>query len=114
MVGLYSHICDIVSFVLLLVVGFIGLWNGKSLQKATVWRIRLEQAKEHGMEKVRDEWEPHGLSFPISLEKVEAELLKARDHENSLRAWRKGLIVLLMTLGALFFFVAKYFSVLGM
>ena len=112
-VRLYSLVADIVSFVLLLVVGFMGLWNGKSLQKTAAWRSKLEEAMKSGTHAVVDEWESHGLSFPVSPDKIEAELVKARDHESKLRRWRKIGIGILMILGAFFFFFARYLQTLG-
>ena len=112
--GLYSLIPDIVSFVLLLMAGSIEfLWNGKSLQEAVAWRSKLERATQSGTHEVVNDWESHGLSFPVSPDKVKAELVKARNHENSLRRRKKVVIVILLSAGAFFWFFARYLSALG-
>jgi hypothetical protein len=57
---------------------------------------------ERGTHELVGDWESHGLAFPISPEKVEAELIRAREYENKLQRRRKLVIVTFYVLGTLF------------
>jgi hypothetical protein len=111
---LYSFIADSVSLALLLTGSFIGLlYDGKSLAKVVDWRIKLEQALEHGTHGVVDEWPKHGLSCPVGMEKIEIELKKVKAQEKNLRNRNKIVVAAFMVLGAFFWFFARYLSTLG-
>jgi len=110
---LYSLVADIISFIMFLMAGFIGLLNGKSLENASAWRSSIEQAIAIGPNVIMDEWEKRGLPLPVDLKELDTELVKARNVENSLRRSRKTKIAALMGGGAIFFFLARYFSILG-
>lgn len=109
----YSVTADIVSFVALLGAGFIGLWNGKHLEQIAAWRKALEQAATSGTHLVLAEWEKRGLPMPLEHDKVLTELDRVTKQENSVRKGRKAAIIVLMIIGAVLFFVARYFSTLG-
>jgi hypothetical protein len=111
---LYSFIADSISLALLLTGSLIGLlYDGKSLARVVNWRIKLEQALEHGTHGVVDEWPKHGLSYPVSTEKIEIELKKVKVQEERLRNRKKFVIVMFLVLGAFFWFFARYLSTLG-
>jgi hypothetical protein len=112
---LCSLIADSVSFALLLTAGLIELlYDGKSLTNVIDWRTKLEQALEHGTNVVHDEWPKHGLSYPIGMQLIEDELKKVKEQETSLRLRKKTVIVVLLVLGAFFWFFARYLSGLGL
>ena len=111
---LFSLLADCVSSAMLLAAGFIGLLDGKCLEEARIERDELEKAAESGMSFARDYWKKHDVSYPISPDKVQLELAKARKHEGSLQRWRKTAIAVLMVVGIFFFFFARYLQTLGM
>lgn len=110
---MYSLAADIISFIMLLVAAFIGLWNGKSLEEVSGWRQSLEQAATSGTALVYDEWVRRGLPQPLDLDKILTELGRVRTQEKNIRKRRKITIIILIVVGAVFFFFAKYFSALG-
>ena len=105
---LYSLIADIVSFLLFLLAGFVGLLDGKSFEEAVAWRDKLEEKKDHGTERIMAAWKLRKLPIPIQDDRFEAELLKAKGRVNWLKRLKKIVIAILMTLGAFFWFFARY------
>lgn len=113
---LSSLIADSLSFLLLLMAGFVGLFyhGGKSLANAIAWRRRLEYALEHGTHNVTADWPIHGLSYPVGFEGIEIELKKTRLNESHLRHRKKIVIVTLLILGAFFWVLARYLTTVGL
>jgi hypothetical protein len=92
----------ILGVIFLLVAGLLHLlWTGRS-RDITEWRTKLERALEHGSHEVLDIWELHGLSFPVSEEKIQAALVQVRKKEKTLQRRRNLVIATFYILGTLF------------
>jgi hypothetical protein len=68
---------------------------------------------EHGTHEVVNDWESWGLAFPVSPEKIEAELRRVREYENKLQRCRKLLIAAFYVGGTLFAIAALLFAVVS-
>lgn len=66
-----------------------SVWNEDELDKAVTWRKKLAYSKQHGTIFMREEWKLRGWAYPISMERIEAELSTAREKENKLRRYKK-------------------------
>jgi hypothetical protein len=60
-----------------------------------------------------DQWESHGLAFPVTLEKIEAQLVVARERENKLQRLRKIVIAAFYAGGTLLALLAIFLARIG-
>ena len=103
---LYSIIVEIIAYVFILLAGLVGLFDGSSLKKTVGRREKLQQGMNE-LPMLRDDWKQWGLPFPISMEKVEAELAKTMAEESKLWRQRKNMIAVLLVVGTVLLILSK-------
>ncbi|MGA3298273.1 MAG: hypothetical protein ABSD41_12595 [Candidatus Bathyarchaeia archaeon] len=77
-----------------------SVWNEDKLRCVTAWRIKLEDALEHGTHPMVEEWKQRGWKFPITEERIQDELTIARKKEKDLVRFKKVANRVLLLLGA--------------